>query len=332
MDRRRFLMASSTALGGLMLTPHLRAAGRRPLLRLAGPWASVSYPLAWMSARPGFAALAERIEFVAWRSPDELRLIALEGRADFVALPSNVAANLYNRGVTLRLQCISAWGLLYLVSRQPRITRLSELGEAELGLPFRGDMPEIVLSQLAQAQGLDPRRDLRLSYLASPLDAVQMLLTRRLDHALLSEPVASMALARSRSGALSLIAPELHRALDLQQAWADAGLGPARLPQAGIAALGAAAEDSALCAAFAEAHSRALGECLAAPEDCGALIAELSNRLDASAVAESLAHSRLQVVSAAEARPELEAFFSRLLAQEPGLLGGRLPDARFYAA
>ena len=122
MDRRRFLMASSTALGGLMLTPHLRAAGRRPLLRLAGPWASVSYPLAWMSARPGFAALAERIEFVAWRSPDELRLIALEGRADFVALPSNVAANLYNRGVTLRLQCISAWGLLYAVSRLPRET------------------------------------------------------------------------------------------------------------------------------------------------------------------------------------------------------------------
>lgn len=332
MDRRRFLMASSTALGGLMLTPHLRAAGRRPLLRLAGPWASVSYPLAWMSARPGFAALAERIEFVAWRSPDELRLIALEGRADFVALPSNVAANLYNRGVTLRLQCISAWGLLYLVSRQPRIARLSELGEAELGLPFRGDMPEIVLSQLAQAQGLDPRRDLRLSYLASPLDAVQMLLTRRLDHALLSEPVASMALARSRSGALSLIAPELHRALDLQQAWADAGLGPARLPQAGIAALGAAAGDSALCAAFAEAHARALDECLAAPEDCGALIAELSKRLDAAAVAESLPHSRLQAMPAAEARPELEAFFHRLLAQQPGLLGGRLPDARFYAA
>src|SRR5690606_11018055 len=132
-------------------------------------------------------------------------------------------------------------------------------------------------------------------------------------------------------GALSLLAPELHRALDLQRAWADAGLGPARLPQAGIAALGAAADDTALCARFAAAHAQALAECLAAPRECGSLVAERSGRLDADAVAESLAHSRLDAVPAARARPELESFLGRLLAEQPGLVGGRLPGPAFYA-
>lgn len=330
MDRRRFLVASSAAVGAVCLSPRLRARPRS-VVRLAGPWASVSYPLAWMASRPGYAAFAEQIEFVAWRNPDELRLIALEGRADFIALPSNVAANLFNRGVPLQLQCISAWGLLYLVSRLRQIRSLSELGSSELGVPFRGDMPDIVLHQLAAAQGIDLRTQLRLNYLASPLDAVQLLLTRRLDHALLSEPVASMALARSRQGALSFIAPELYRALDVQHAWATAGLGPARLPQAGIAALGSAAENADLCAAFASAHSRALTECRAAPDACGALIAQRSGRLDATAVADSLAHSRLDIVSASAARPELETFLGRLLTDEPGLIGGRLPSDEFYA-
>jgi NitT/TauT family transport system substrate-binding protein len=331
MDRRRFLLATSAALAAGALPQRLRAKPADAPLRLAGPWASVSFPLLWMASRPGYEALAPRIEFSAWNNPDELRLIALEGRADFIALPSNVAANLFNRGVDLRLQCISAWGLLYLVSRQPAISRLAALGEAELGVPFRGDMPEIVLRQLAVAQGLDPRRDLRLRYLASPLDAIQLLLTRRLDHALLAEPAVSMTLLKSREGMTSLIAPELHRALDLQQAWAQAGLGPERLPQAGVAALGETAADAALCARFAAAHHRALAECMASPDACGALVAERSGRLDARAVADSLAHSRLQIVPAAAARPELEPFLQRLLADQPGLVGGRLPGDAFYA-
>jgi NitT/TauT family transport system substrate-binding protein len=330
MDRRRFLKATTLAIGTLALPIPARASGER-VLRLAGPWASVSYPLLWMASRPGFSGLAARIEFLPWRDPDELRLIAIEGRADFIALPSNVAANLHNRGVALQLQSISAWGLLYLVSHQARIDRLAGLGKAELGLPFRGDMPEIVLERIASAEGLDLRRDLRLRYLATPLDAIQLLLTRRIDHALLSEPAASMALARSRTASTSSIAPPLHRALDLQQAWADAGLGPARLPQAGVAALGASRHDEGLRAAFAEAHARALAECFADPAACGALVAERSGRLDPAAVADSLAHSRLSIVPARLARQELEAFLRHLLARRPGLVGGRLPADDFYA-
>ena len=47
------------------------------------------------------------------------------------------------------------------------------------------------------------------------------------------------------------------------------------------------------------------------------------------AVADSLAHSRLEAVPAQAARDELQFFFDRLMAKDPALIGGRLPDDGF---
>jgi hypothetical protein len=46
--------------------------------------------------------------------------------------------------------------------------------------------------------------------------------------------------------------------------------------------------------------------------------------------AESLAHTQLNVISAQEARPELERLFTLLADANPDLIGGALPDDAFY--
>jgi len=68
---------------------------------------------------------------------------------------------------------------------------------------------------------------------------MQLLITRRVNHALLAEPAVSMALRKTQSFPVSIIAPELHRSVDLQQEWGRLMASEARIPQAGIAALGA---------------------------------------------------------------------------------------------
>ncbi|MCX7672716.1 MAG: hypothetical protein N2Z63_03805 [Thiobacillaceae bacterium] len=180
-------------------------AQKLPRLVLAGPYAAVSYPLIHMVDSGALADVAEQVEFVAWKDPDQLRVFVLQGGADFVALPTNVAANLYNRGVPLKLLNVSTWGVLWLLSRDAGRTRLADFRGEEIAMPFRADMPDIVFSLLARAQGLDPRRDFRLRYVASPLDAMQLLVMRRVDHALLAEPAASMALRKTRSFPVRLL-------------------------------------------------------------------------------------------------------------------------------
>ncbi len=208
----------------LLLAVLLLASGpvmaeKLPRLILAGPSSSVSNPLIHMVESGALNDLADKVEFVSWRDPDQLRLMALNGQADVLAMPVNVAANLYNRGAKLRLLNVSTWGLLWLVSRDPGLTTIADLRGKEITMPFRGDMPDILFGLLAERAGLDVRKDLRLRYVATPIDAMQLLLMRRTDHALLAEPAISMALRKAGSGPLSLVAPELHRSIDLQQEW-----------------------------------------------------------------------------------------------------------------
>ena len=48
-------------------------------------------------------------------------------------------------------------------------------------------------------------------------------------------------------------------------------------------------------------------------------------------VADAIAVSQMDAVPLPQAREELEFFFGQLMARNPGLLGGKLPPAAFYA-
>ncbi len=330
---RRLLVAVAAVLLGSygLVFAAQAAAEKRPLLVLSGPPASISMPLIRMVESGALQHLADRVEFRLWKDPDQLRVTALGGQAGFVAMPTNVAANLYNRGIDLRLLNVATWGLLWMVSRDGSAKTLTDFRGKEIALPFRGDMPDIVFGLVAGAQGLDPKKDFKLRYVASPLDAMQLLITRRVDHALLAEPAISMALRKTKSFPVSLVAPDLYRSVDLQQEWGRLYKREARIPQAGIAALGKAAADRPLQEAVLAAYARSLDWCRKNALQCGEMVARRIDLLSPEAVADSLAVSRMQPVAIAAARPELEFFFARLHEANPALIGGKLPDERFYA-
>ena len=312
-----------------LATPAL-AAGRLPSLVLAGPPASVSTPLIHMIESGALKDIADKVEFRVWKDPDQLRVLALGGQADFVAMPSNVAANLYTRGVKLRLLNISTWGVLWMVSRDGQAKTLADFRGKEIAMPFRADMPDIVFSLLAEKQGLNAKKDFKLRYVASPLDAMQLLVTRRVDHALLAEPAVSMALRKTKSFPVSLVAPDLYRSVDLQKEWGRLYQREARVPQAGIAAIGRAAVDRELQAKIMAAYERSLNWCQKNALACGEMVARRIDLLSPEAVADSLAVSQMRHVPIAAARPELQFFLERLHGENPALVGGKLPDDAFY--
>lgn len=315
---------------GVLLGMPAAHADKLPRLVLSGPLAAVSFPLIHMAESGALADIADDVVFVPWRDPDQLRLMALEGQADVLAMPTNVAANLYTRGAALKLVNVSTWGILWLVSRNAEVRTLADLKGAEIAMPFRADMPDIVFGVVARAQGLNPRSDFKLRYVASPMDAVQLLLARRVDHALLAEPAVSMALRKSQSFPLKVVAPDLYRAIDLQAEWGRALGRSARIPQAGIAVMGRLRDDAAFVARVDAAYRASLQWCQARPEDCGKLVAARIDLLDADAVADAVKVSPLEAVSVDQAREALQFFFDTLLQGNPAILGGRLPDAAFY--
>ena len=309
-----------------------QAAERLPKLVFSGPPAAVSTPLIHMIDSGALKEIADTVEFQTWKDPDQLRVLALGGKADFIAMPSNVAANLYNRGVGLKLLNVSTWGVLWMVSRDKDAKTLADFKGKEIAMPFRADMPDIVFALLAEKQGLDAKKDFKLRYVGSPLDAMQLLVSRRVDHALLAEPAVSMALRKTQSFPVSLIAPDLYRSVDLQQEWGRLFKQEARIPQAGIAVIGSALKDEQLQAKVMAAYEKSLLWCQKNSLKCGEMVAKRIDLLSPEAVADAMAASQTRHITAAAAKPELEFFFGQLLAKNSALIGGKMPDDGFYGS
>lgn len=295
-------------------------------LVLWGPPAGPSITLAHGQAIGAFASLARSVEVRVWRTPDELRAGLTSGTMDVFVLPTQTAALLYNRGMGVRLVSVMTTGLLYGVCADPQVTGLSDLKKRTIAVPFRNDVPDLLLAYLLRDAGLVPGQDLTVQVTASPVEAVQMLLTGRADCALLPEPAASAALLRARQ----LFGKTLYRSLDLQALWAKATGASPVLPQAGLgitpAGLNRLGVDAPL--RLQQAIAQATDSALRHPDDAAR---DASDTLGFSAdiISRSIPGSNLAAIPARQGRPDLERLFALMPADgASGQLS--LPDADFY--
>jgi len=314
----------------LLFGLNLIASEKLEKLILSGPIASVSHPLIHMATTGALNDIAKKVEFKLWKNPDELRALTLKGGANFIAVPSNVAANLYNKGVDIKLLNISVWGILGMLTRDKTKKTLSDFKNEEIAMPFRADMPDILFEEIVKAQGMDPKKDFKLRYMSNPMDAMQSLILRQVDHALLAEPAISIALKKTGSFPLKLIAPDLYRSADLQEEWGKTFNVEAKVPQAGIAVLGDLAKNTNLIKRFKEEYNKSLLWYKSHPKEAGELIVKTIPALDAQGLSNSIKYVKLDPVEVKDAKEDLEFFYSILKKNNPKSIGGKLPDNKFY--
>lgn len=301
----------------------LAPSGRLPRLALYGPPAGPSIVVARAIASGRFAALADDVSLAVWRSPDELRAGLTSGAIDLSIVPVQAAANLYNRGMGLRLVNVMTEGLLYIVAPAGTVAGLNDLAGKRIAVAFVNDTPDFVLKALLARASLTGK--VELLPVGSPIEAAQLLLAGRIDGALLSEPVASVAVQRSAGSQRPLA-----RVLDLQQAWGQSRNGEAVLPQAGLAVTERFLKrNAALIEPLQHALADAAIEVNAEPAAAAASAATALEQ-PAPVLAASIPFSRLTARPARQARPAIEAMLELMAASDPAIIGGHLPDDGFY--
>jgi NitT/TauT family transport system substrate-binding protein len=320
LTRRAFVLSAGAA---AIASPYVASAAEP--LTFWGPPAAPSIVLAQAVASGAMQTIAPAAAFKTWRTPDEMRAGLSSGAMQAVIVPSNVAANLYNRGLGVHLLNIMTRGLLYGVAGDG-ISRVADLAGKKIAVPFRNDTPDFILRRLLVKAGLKPGKDLQCDYAGTPPEAMQMLLSGRVDVALLAEPAATAAILRAK---LSL--KHLTRAIDCQKEWAEAVGGSSFIPQAGLAVTRALADrigrdglmtiQNALQAAVGFVVDHPLRASLLSAFELGAM---------SPVIAEAIPYSNLAVLTASSVRPELESFFSILSEDEPRIINGKLPDPAFY--
>jgi NitT/TauT family transport system substrate-binding protein len=301
------------------------AAKPLPELTLWGPPAGPSITVAHAIAANMLGDVATKVSFKAWRNPDEMRAGLTSGTMQLVIVPTQVAANLFNRGLGVRLVNVMTDGLLYVISRDSSLTTIAALRGKKVAVPFRNDTPEFIFRRLLIAEGMKAGTDLTLETTGTPIEAMQLLLADRIDAAVVPEPAASAAIAR---GTLKL--KSVSRVMDVQKLWRALTKSDHALPQAGLA----------VTSAFADTHPdvvtrlqavlvKATAEVVASPTTA-AYNASSSLDLPWPILRLSIPWSNLVCHAARDARPSLEAMFSVIAEADASLLGGKLPPPEFY--
>jgi len=322
---RRTVLAS---LAGMAAMPFLSKGARaKPLaeLTLFGPPAGPLITLAHAAAAGFLTAVADKVSVRAWRNPDEMRAGLTSATMPLVVMPTTSAANLFSRGLGIRLVNVLTDGLLYVVAADPALDAFEKLKGKRLAVPFRNDTPEYILNRLLRHYRLTAGTDLAVDMTGTPTEAIQLLLAGRIDAALVPEPAVSAVILRAAKAGKTM-----HRVIDIQKEWGKLTALGASLPQAGLAVTDKfLAENGPLvenlhAALVRSAASVRENPARAAADSAAAL------QMDPAMVEASIPHSNLVARRATEARSALEAMFKTVADENAAIIGGGLPAAEFY--
>jgi NitT/TauT family transport system substrate-binding protein len=196
----------------------VRAAGR---IRILVPATTSALPFLMIEKENAVPDADIQVETFA----NHAQALAVLLRGDADLLLSGTSQGWENRldGSPIVMVDTGVWGLASLVGRDPRITSFKDLKGKKLSLPFPGSPLDFQTRALLTHAGLDPDRDVSISY--GPFaQSVARLLSGRVDCAALPEPVAT-----SVVGSNGLL-----RLFEYSKAWAALTNGDSRSPQVSL--------------------------------------------------------------------------------------------------
>ena len=296
-------------------------------LILVGPPGPMAIPLAYMVENDKLADVAEKTELVIWENPDQLRAIISGGaEGHFITMPSNSASIFYNKGMKIQLLDISVWGILYVISTDPKITTVEDLKGKEVVVPFQGNMPDLLFNYICQKKGIDTLEDLTIYYANSPQQAAQLMLSGKKNYAVLTEPMVTQVLLKGKKSGL-----DIYRSIDIQVEWGKVLGSGDRIPIAGTVALPAIQNNPKVIKRFMEEYFLAVEWLKKDPIAAGILGSEIEQLgFEAKPVSESMKNTKWDFVQVKDCKENIEAFFRALAELNPKVIGGQLPDEEFY--
>lgn len=322
--RRRFIIGGSTVALSSILLKSVEAEQNKPVIW--GPPAGPSIIAAYAIATGMIDPVLPGCTFKIWNSPDQIRAGFSSGSTTMAILPSYGGANLYNKGLGVRLANILTNGLLYVVAPESvNIKSLNDLIGKKLAVPFKDDMPDYVIQAILTAYGI-ALDAIDIHYAGSLPEVMPLLMTGRVDAAITVEPACSAIISMSAASPKKMV-----RALDIQELWNKVS-NTSAIPQAGlfVGKEFSGTRGSEKITQINEIFSQALKEIKVDPEKASSKVDGVLD-FPPHLIAASIDHCNLIVQNAVESRPSLENFFNVLMRQNPAILGGRLPDDGFYA-
>ncbi len=269
------------------------------------------------------AQAANNYAFTAVTSPEDIVAKITNGEADIAAVPTNLAATLYQKTKgNVQMLAVNTLGVLYIVERGNTISSVKDLKGKTIYSTGQGSNPEYILDYLLTKNGLNPEKDVNIVFKTENDELATLLVSGEATVALVPEPLLSTVLAKDAS---------LRVALECNKEWtAVSGEGSDLMMGCVIARKAFADEHPDAIKAFLSEYKTSI-EAATKDIDTTATLCEKYGIIAKAALAKTaIPRCSLTYIDGNAMMNQIKGYFDVLFAANPKSLGGALPDDAFY--
>ena len=269
--------------------------------------------------------MEDKYAITTYQAPTDITAKIINGEVDVAAVPSNLAAVLYNKteGDIVAVSPI-ALGMLQILGNNADIQEVSDLAGKTIIASGQGGTPEYVLQKVLQDNGLTIYEDVNVQCVANHSEVNTQLLSQEGTIAMIPEPFVSTALAQGQEGVTKLF--------DLNELWEEAT--GQQLPMGVLVATRSFAEDRSddlkVLLSDLQASVDYVND---SPAEAAKAIVEHGFIGDEAIAEAAIPNCHIVLYTgdnAAEGIEMLKTFNQTLYDMDPASVGGALPDENLY--
>lgn len=263
----------------------------------------------------------EKYQISVYQTPDEVAAKVISGELQVAAVPSNLAAVLFNKlEGDVVLLATNTLGTLYIMENGQAITELADLKGKTILASGKGGTPEYILNEILTEAGMDPADDITINWLTSHADVATALAAGDGAIGMLPQPFATVVTEKQASVKVRF---------DLDEEWQKAT--GAALPM-GVLIAGRSFLESrkADLTGFLDEYKASVEKVNADPAAASLLVAKHKVIADAAIAEKAIPFCNIVYVPAQVGKADLVKFFEIISAKNPTSIGGKMPDETFY--
>ncbi len=262
-------------------------------------------------------------EFEIKNEPNQVRMLILNEQVDFAVVPSTMGALLYNKTGKYILAAVPVWGTLYLFGSDTSIHTWSDLKGKTVSLMAKGMTPDIMFRYLAEKNGVNPAKDIKLDYsFPSHIELSNAIAAGLSDLGVISEPLVSIVSEKNKN-----VKPLINFNSEWIKLFGDnvPFAQTALLVHKDIAGKYPGAVDD-----YLEKLERSIQWVNLNPEKAAGLFVKHKIMPDSATAVHSIPRCNLKFSHAGEEMNGIQEYFKVFYNFNPSILGDKLPDEKFY--
>ena len=249
----------------------------------------------------------------------------LSGSIDMAALPTNAAANVYNKSNgNVQVLAINTLGVLYLLEKDDQISSIDDLKNTNKKIYVPAQNPRFITEYILAANGVSDDRIDSTTY-STPAALQQAVIAGQVDLAVLPQPVVTAAIAGAKKAGFSYSV-----ALDLTEEWN-------KIPGSEQLVQGCLVVRKDFATKYKKAINRFLTEYEASinfinknPKEASELVVKYNIFANASVAEKAIPSCNITFMKGEKMKSSMSAFISAMYDIAPESVGNKLPQDDFY--